>query len=138
MATCSLQGAAGLALAATLALWAQPAAPQPGGAELEIPSCVSGSPPLRVPAAAQRALLDAGDRQRFHDAAQARFQLYQRGGLMPSQVLLLRRGGRWQYVTMWHRESTGLCFAAVFAAERFDFTSDWLRKYQPQPAEPAD
>lgn len=106
--------------------------------EQELVSCVDGSPPMRVSMAAERALLDAGDRQRFHTAAAARYPLYQRGGLVPTHVLLLRRGGRWQYVTMWPKESSGLCFSAVFAAEKFDFTPDWVRKYQPKPAESVD
>jgi hypothetical protein len=117
--------------------WAAAARAQP--AELELPSCVSGSPPLRLSAAEERAVLDTADRKRFDAAAQARFPLYRRGGLVPTQVLMLRRrGGRWQYVTLWRGGPAGLCFSAVFAAERFDFTADWIAKYQPRAAEPAD
>jgi hypothetical protein len=107
-------------------------------AEHELPSCVTGTPPLRVAPAAERAALDAGDRRRLHEAAQARYPLYQRAGLAPAQVLLLRRGGGWQYVTLWHGGPAGLCFSAVFTAERFDFTSGWIAKYQPRAADPAD
>lgn len=106
--------------------------------EMELHSCVSGSPALRVPASAERATLDAADRQRFEAAAQARYPLYQRGGFRPWQVLLLRRGGKWQYVTLWHDGRSAPCFSAVFAAERFEFTPDWLAKYQPRPHDPAD
>ncbi|MBI5716996.1 MAG: hypothetical protein HZC37_04830 [Burkholderiales bacterium] len=106
--------------------------------EQEMPSCVSGSPPLRVPAAAERATLDAADRNRFEEAAQSRYPMYRRGGLVPAHVLLLRRGGRWQYVTLWRSGTSGLCFSAVFAAERFDFTPGWLAKYQPRAADPVD
>ncbi len=101
-------------------------------------SCVPGSPPLRVAAAAERAVLDAADRRRLHEAAQARYPLYQRAGMVPAQVLLLRRGGGWQYVTLWQDGSAGLCFSAVFAAERFDFTSAWIGKYKPRAAESVD
>ena len=117
--------------------WAATAPAQPV-AEMELPSCVSGSPPLRVSAASERAVLDAADRKRFHDAAQARYLMYQRGGLVPTQVLLLRRSGHWQYVTLWRGEPSGVCFSAVFAADRFDFTADWVAKYKPRAAEPAD
>jgi hypothetical protein len=117
--------------------WASLASAKPM-AELEMPSCVSGSPPLRVSSAAEQARLDAADRKRFHEAAQARYALYQRGGLVPAQVLMLRRGRHWQYVTLWERGRGGLCFTAVFAAERFDFTDDWIAKYQPRAAEPDD
>lgn len=106
-------------------------------AEMELPSCVSGSPPLRVSSAAERAALDAADRHRFEQAAQARYPLYRRSGLVPAHVLMLRRGGGWQYVTLW-RAGSGLCFSAVFAAERFDFTPAWLDKYRPRAADPAD
>lgn len=106
--------------------------------EMELRSCVSGSPALRVPASAERATLDAADRQRFEAAAQARYPLYQRGGFRPWQVLLLRRGGKWQYVTLWHDGRSAPCFSAVFAAERFEFTPQWLAKYQPRPHEAAD
>lgn len=102
--------------------------------ELELPSCVAGSPALSLSTAAERALLDAADRQRFEQAAQARYPLYQRGGFVPAQVLMLRRAGGWQYVTVLRGGSTGLCFSAVFAAERFDFTPAWLAKYRPRAA----
>lgn len=101
-------------------------------------SCVDGSPAMRVPVSTPRATLDAADRQRFEAAAQARYPLYQRGGVAPWQVLLLRRGGQWQYVTLWNDGRDGPCFAAVFAAERFDFTDAWIAKYRPQPQAPAD
>jgi hypothetical protein len=127
---CAVVLAAGL----TWASWA-PAQPV---AEMELPSCVSGSPPLRVPATAERAMLDASDRSRFQEAAQARYPLYQRGGLVPNQVLLLRRGGHWQYVTLRHEGRSGLCFSAVFAADRFDVTPGWLARYKPRASEPAD
>jgi hypothetical protein len=117
--------------------WAAVALAQPV-ATLELPSCVSGSPPLRMAASAEQAKLDAADRKRFHEAAQGRYALYQRGGLVPTQVLMLRRGGHWQYVTLWQRGAADLCFTAVFAAERFDFTPDWLAKYKPRAAQPDD
>jgi hypothetical protein len=113
----------GLAWGASV--WAQPVP------ELELPSCVSGSPPLRVSAAAERTDLDAPDRRQFQAAAQARYPLYQRGGLVPTQVMLVRRGRHWQYVAL-HRGPSGLCFSAVFAADRFDFTPGWLAKYRPR------
>lgn len=122
-------------VAAATAATAASAAP---AAEMELRSCVSGSPAMRVPASAERATLDAADRRRFDAAAQARYPLYQRGGFRPWQVLLLRRGGQWQYVTLWHDGRSAPCFSAVFAAERFDFTPDWLAKYQPRPHEPTD
>jgi hypothetical protein len=106
--------------------------------EQALTSCVPGSPPLRVAAAAERAVLDAADRRRLHEAAQARYPLYQRAGMAPAQVLLLRRGGGWQYVTLWQDGPSGLCFSAVFAAERFDFTATWIGKYKPHAAESAD
>jgi hypothetical protein len=115
--------------------WASVALAQPA-AELELPSCVAGSRPLQMSSGAEQVRLDAADRQRFHEAAQARYALYQRGGLAPSQVLMLQRSGQWQYVTLWQRGS-GLCFTAVFAADRFDFTADWIAKYKPRAA-PAD
>jgi hypothetical protein len=118
--------------------WAASVSAQPAAGDGEIASCVQGSPPMSVPAVAERAALDAGDRRRFHDAAAGRYPLYQRSGLVPTHVLLLRRGGRWQYVTLWPRAQGGLCFTAVFAAERFDFTQDWVRKYTPRPADPSD
>lgn len=113
------------------------AAPPPG-AEWLLPSCVRGSPPLRLPARVERAVLDAGDRQQFQRAAETRYPLYRRGGFVPPQVLLVRRGGHWQYVTLFDDGASGLCVTAVFAAERFDFTEGWLGKYQPREAEPAD
>lgn len=124
-------------LAAAFALPAAACAAQ-ATPEIEFASCVTGSPPMRVPADAARAPLDGADRARFHDAAQARYPLYQRGGFAPSQVLLLQRGQRWVYVTVqqgWRRQP---CFAAVFAAERFDFTSGWLQKYRPRAPEAED
>jgi hypothetical protein len=127
-------------MALTLALaMAGPAAHAQGraGPELEIASCVNGSPPLRAAGNAERALLDGGDRARFQGAALVRYPLYERGGLVPQQVVLLRREGRWVYVTLQERRHGGPCFAAVFAAERFDFTEGWLRKYRPQ-AGPSD
>jgi hypothetical protein len=105
---------------------------------MELPSCVSGSPALRLPASAERAALDAGDRRRMHAAAEARYPLYQRGALVPTQVLLLRRQGQWLYVTLWRGGDAGLCFSAVFAAERFDFTPELVAKYRPRAADPAD
>lgn len=108
-------------------------------AQLELPSCVLGSPPLSLSPAAERAQLDGADRQRFQRAAQMRYPAYSRGGgLVPAQVLMLRRGGGWQYVTILAGGPAGLCFSAVFAAERFDFTPAWLAKYKPRAAEPAD
>ena len=123
-------GIAGLA-------WASVALAQPA-AEMELSSCVAGSPPLRVSSAAGQTRLDAADRQRFHEAAQARYALYQRGGMVPPQVLMLRRGRHWQYVTLWQGGASGLCFTAVFAADRFDFTADWIAKYKPRAAQPDD
>lgn len=138
-------GAARVAVGAVTALAALTAAPPafaqaaaPAAGEQELQSCVEGSPPMRVAMAAERAVLDAADRKRFHDAAATRYPLYQRSGLVPTHVLLLRRGGRWQYVTLGPRGAGDLCFVAVFAAERFDFTPDWVRKYQPKPAESMD
>jgi hypothetical protein len=117
--------------------WALPLCAQPAG-ELEMPSCVSGSPSLRMAATAERAVLDRGDRNRFHSAAQARYPLYQRGGFVPTQVLMVRRGGHWQYVTLWPQGPNGLCVSAVFAADRFDFTPGWLAKYEPRAGESDD
>jgi hypothetical protein len=111
---------------------AQPAA------ELELPSCVAGSPPLRVSSAAEQTRLDAADRQRLHEAAQARYALYQRGGMVPSQVMMLRRGRHWQYVTLWQGGASRPCFTAVFAADRFDFTAQWIAKYKPRAAQADD
>ena len=127
----------GYAVAIAVLAWASVALAEPA-AELELPSCVTGSPPLRVSTAARQARLDAADRQRFHEAAQARYALYQRGGLVPSQVLMLQQGRHWQYVTLWQRGASGLCFTAVFAADRFDFTADWVAKYKPRAAGPDD
>jgi len=121
---------AGLAWA--VPLWAAPAG------ELEMPSCVSGSPPVRMVASAERAVLDGADRQRFHAAAQARYPLYQRGGFVPAQVLMVKRGGHWQYVTLWPHGPKGLCVSAVFAADRFDFTPAWLAKYEPHAGDGDD
>lgn len=107
-------------------------------AELEWPSCVAGSPPLRAPLAAEQALLDAADRQHFQQAAQARYPLYQRGGLLPDQVLMLRRGGQWQYLALSRWSATGLCVTAVFAADAFDFSPAWRAKYRPRAVEAGD
>lgn len=101
-------------------------------ATLELPSCVAGSPPLRVPVSAERAVLDAADRRHFQQAAQARYPLYRRGADVPAQVLILRRDGHWLYVTVTADSPAGACFTAVFAAERFDFTAGWLGKYRPR------
>lgn len=119
-------------LAATAPCLARPAV------EMALRSCVDGSPALRVPVSTARATLDAADRQRFEAAAQARYPLYQRGGFAAWQVLLMRRDGKWQYVTLWQDGRRGPCFSAVFAADRFDFTPDWLGKYQPHPQQPDD
>ena len=116
------------------------AAPAAGQAvvDMELRSCVGGSPALRVPASAERATLDAADGQRFDAAAQARYPLYQRGGFAPYRVLMLRRGGQWLYVTLWLDGRASPCFSAVFSADRFDFTPGWLAKYQPRAHEPTD
>ncbi|WP_341888733.1 hypothetical protein [Variovorax sp. YR752] len=124
--------------AALTSLAAAGAAAAPPAAEMTLRSCVSGSPALRVPASAERATLDAADSQRFDAAAQARYPLYQRGGFAPYQVLMLRRGGQWLYVTLWRDGRSSPCFSAVFAADRFDFTPGWLAKYQPRAHETAD
>lgn len=120
----------------------RPAPPGPAaspGPEMSLRSCVDGSPPLRLAASAAQARLDAGDRQRFQSAAEARYPLYQRGGLQPAQVLMLRRGSQWLYVTLGQDgRSGGPCVTAVFAAERFAFTPSWLAKYQPRAAERDD
>ncbi len=117
--------------------WVSVALAQPA-ADLELPSCVAGSPPLRVSSGAEQARLHAADREHFHEAAQARFALCLRGGLVPSQVLLLHRGRHWQYVTLWQRGASELCFSAVFAADRFGFTADWIAKYKPRAAQQDD
>jgi hypothetical protein len=137
------RAAAGLAALSALLLLALPvqaatAPPGPDGREMQLRSCVAGSPPLRMAVSAERAALDARDRLRFQDAAQARYPLYQRGGLSPTQVLMLRRGGQWQYVTLREDGRGGPCFTAVFAAERFDFTAGWLAKYKPRAGEADD
>lgn len=119
-------------LAAAAATQAQPLH------EMALRSCVDGSPAMRVPVSTPRATLDTADLQRFEAAAQARYPLYQRSGVAPWQVLLLRRGGQWQYVTLWNDGRTGPCFAAVFAADRFEFTAEWIARYQPRPQAPAD
>lgn len=106
--------------------------------ELELPSCVAGSPSLRVSSGASQARLGTADRQTFHQAAQARYALYQRGGLVPSQVLMLKRGRHWLYVTLWQSGASAPCFSAVFAAEGFDFTADWIAKYKPRAVPPDD
>ena len=117
--------------------WASVALAQPA-AELELPSCVAGSPPLRVSSDAEQTRLDAADRKRFDDVAQTRYALYQRGGLVPTQVLMLRRGRQWQYVTLSHLRASELCFTAVFAADRFDFTAEWIAKYKPRAVQADD
>lgn len=123
---------------ACLALTVAAAAHAERPTELELGSCVSGSPPLRVPLATERAALDAGDRATFQDAALARYPLYQRGGWMPEQVLLFRRDGHWQYAVLTATGTAGPCLSAVFAADRFAFTSRWLAKYRPRAVEAAD
>jgi len=132
MQTCTAWGAMMAGLACCASAFAQPVA------EMSLRSCVAGSPALRVPVTAERATLDAADSQRFDAAAQARYPLYQRGGFRPSQVQLLRRGGQWLNVTLWHDGRAEPCFAAVFSADRFDFTREWLAKYQPRPQDPSD
>lgn len=107
-------------------------------AEVQLPSCVRDSPPLRLPARAARARLDVGDRDHFHQSAASLYPLYRRGGFVPPDVWLLQRDGRWQYVTMWHDGGPSPCFTAVFAAERFDFTSRWLAKYRPREGDASD
>ncbi|MGY0196192.1 hypothetical protein ACWA7J_14105 [Leptothrix sp. BB-4] len=106
--------------------------------EIRLPSCVSGSAPLALPVSVEQATLDLADRRRFQAAAEQRYPLYQRGGGAPAQVLLVRRGGRWVYVTLWSQGHSGTCVAALFAAERFDFTPGWLAKYQPRPLDRLD
>jgi hypothetical protein len=108
-------------------------------AEIEWPSCVDGSPPFRASADAARALLDEGDRERFERAARARYPLYRHGRQAPAQVVMLQRGGHWQYLTLWPGGPRGrLCLAAAFAADRFDFTPAWLSKYRPRAGDPGD
>jgi hypothetical protein len=127
------------ALLAPPALAAGPAVATGAGPEISLRSCVHGSPPLKVPISAEKAQLDAGDRLRFQAAAEARYPLYQRGGLQPAQVLLIRRTGQWLYVTQGQdSRSGGPCVTAVFAADRFDFTPAWLAKYRPRPGETDD
>jgi hypothetical protein len=144
-AAASLLGPAAMSLALALALLATPAvAASPTAAtgalpEMSLRSCVRGSPPLTLAVTVEKAQLDGGDRQRFQAAAQARYPLYQRGGLQATQVLLLRRAGQWQYVTLGQDGRSGaLCVTAVFAADRFAFTPAWLAKYQPRAGEPDD
>jgi hypothetical protein len=117
--------------------WASVAIAQPLGERI-LPSCVAGSPPLRVASSAEQAWLHAADRKLFDEAAQARYALYQRGGLVPSQVLMLKRGRHWLYVTLGQRGASGICFTAVFAADRFDFTPDWIARYAPRAVQPDD
>lgn len=114
------------------ALSAAPPAAAQTGPELQMPSCVRGSPPLRVPDDAAQATLDAPDSRHFDDAAQRLFPLYQRGGMAPSKVLLLQRGSRWIYVTLSAQGAQPHCVSAVFAGERFDFTDRWVAKYRPR------
>lgn len=110
----------------------------PPTSTMQLPSCVAGSPPLSVAEDAAQARLDAADRLQLHEAAQARYPLYQRGGLAPSDVLLLQRGTQWLYVTLAPLGPRGSCFTAVFAAERFGFTERWLAKYRPRAGPGAD
>lgn len=120
------------ALALSLVPWFVPGSSRAADAgEITVPSCVSGSPGMTLPVTTEQALLDPKDRARFQQAAEARYPLYQRGGMVPAEVLLLRRGGRWVYVSLWRQGHRGTCFAALFAAERFDFTPGWLQKYRP-------
>ncbi|MDP4300008.1 hypothetical protein [Leptothrix discophora] len=111
---------------------------QAAPAELTLPSCVAGSPPIQLPVSTEQALLTPADRQHFQTAAEQRYPLYQRGGMVPAQVLLLKREGRWVYVTLWRHGHRGTCVAALFAAERFDFTPAWLAKYRPAPLDALD
>ncbi len=106
--------------------------------DIEWPSCVEGSPPLRVSARAPKALLNPADRARFEQAARSRYPLYDLGRRPVAQVVLVQRGRGWQYLSLWSGGPTGLCLAAAFAAERFDFTPAWLAKYQPQADESLD
>jgi hypothetical protein len=78
------------------------------------------------------ATLDPQDRTTFQARAQQLYPLYQQGGTQPSDVLLLRRNGHWLYVTLAAPNRHQRCFTAVFAADRFEFTAPWLRRYQPQ------
>ncbi len=66
------------------------------------------------------------------------YPLYERGGHLPQQVLMLRRAGQWQYITLQRQSNAQPCFTAVFTAERFTFTRDWLAKYRPQAGAAAD
>lgn len=127
---------AGLVIGVAAGLAAAPSGARPPA--LELPSCVAGSPPLRVPGGTARAVLDAADRQHFDTAAQARYPLYRRGGGVPAQVVLLWRDGQWQYLTLWADGANGLCLAAAFAADRFDFTPAWLAKYRPRAGDADD
>jgi hypothetical protein len=106
--------------------------------ELEIASCVGGTPPLRTAGGAERALLDAVDRARFQTAALARYPLYERGGQGAHHVLMLRHDERWLYVTLQRPDAGAPCFSAVFDAEPFGFTPAWLEKYRPRPGAGAD
>lgn len=120
-------------------LLALPCTAAPAAAPLiELPSCVEGSPPLRVPARSARATLDDADRAQFERAAQARYAMYRRGGGVPAQVVLIRRDGHWQYLALWAEGPRGLCLAAAFAGERFDFTPAWVARYAPREGDPAD
>lgn len=121
---------AGLVIGLVPGLCSAPARADPP--QLVLPSCVAGSPPLRMPSQTPRARLDAADQGRFLQAAEARYPLYRRGGGVASQVVLLQRDGHWQYAVLWPGGPTGQCLAATFAGDRFDFTSAWLAKYRPQ------
>lgn len=105
---------------------------------IELPSCVAGSPPLRLPATAARAALDAADSRHFQQAAEDAYPLYRRGGGAPAQVVLLQREGRWQYAVLWPGGPTRLCLAATFDGERFAFTRDWVARYRPREGGAAD
>jgi|APTNR8051073442_1049403.scaffolds.fasta_scaffold20381_1 hypothetical protein len=121
-----------------LALWVPgQAAAEPARPPAELRSCVAGSPGLAMAVTAERAMLDPADTKRLQLAAQQRYALYRRGGTAPAHALLLRRDRHWLYV-MLEQDATGPCFSAVFAAERFDFTRDWIARYRPQPADAPD